>query len=124
MCVSPSGKWVAVGLATGHLSLIDIRTGVLISHWRAHEGEVLQLVTVNEKVIVSSSLDQTVLAWSTVDGKLKCQLKCVIQFSIGISVMFTYYIVLFKHFTEDRLNRCTVFQCITMNLYLEQQIIA
>lgn len=75
ICVSPSGKWVAVGLATGHLSLIDIRTGMLIAYWKAHDGEVLQLVTVNEKTIVSSSLDQTVFAWSTVDGKLKFQLK-------------------------------------------------
>lgn len=75
ICVSPSGRWIALGLATGHLSLIDPRTGVLLAHWKAHDGEILQLVTVNESSIVSSSLDQTMLVWSTVDGKLKFQMK-------------------------------------------------
>ncbi|XP_046400829.1 WD repeat-containing protein 81 [Ischnura elegans] len=73
--VAPNGYWVAVGQSSGHLSILDIRTGLVLSSWKGHEGEVLQLVVVNENTLVSSSLDQAVSVWNPDDGKLKFNMK-------------------------------------------------
>ncbi|XP_067006086.2 WD repeat-containing protein 81 [Anabrus simplex] len=73
--VGPEGTWVAVGQSSGTLTILDVRTGMILASWKGHEGEVLQLVAVNSNTVVSSSLDQTVSAWSTVDGKLNFHMK-------------------------------------------------
>lgn len=75
IAVSPAGQWVALGQASGFLTILDLRTGTVISAWKGHEGEVLQLVAVNEQTIVSSSLDQAVSVWNAADGKLRFNLK-------------------------------------------------
>ncbi|XP_008544193.1 WD repeat-containing protein 81 isoform X1 [Microplitis demolitor] len=75
IAVAPSGHWVALGQASGVLTILDIRTGLIIASWKGHECEILQLEAVNETTIVSSSLDQTIAVWSAVDGKLKFHLK-------------------------------------------------
>ena len=41
--VSPDGQWVAVGYSSGIVSVLDVRTGILMASWKAHEGEVLQV---------------------------------------------------------------------------------
>ncbi|XP_039291120.1 WD repeat-containing protein 81-like [Nilaparvata lugens] len=40
MAVSESRHWVAVGQASGQLTIIDLRTGGVLASWRGHEGEV------------------------------------------------------------------------------------
>lgn len=40
LAVAPSGNWVAIGQATGYLTILDIRTGLIISSWKGHECEV------------------------------------------------------------------------------------
>ncbi|KAL6261947.1 hypothetical protein P5V15_007032 [Pogonomyrmex californicus] len=75
IAVSPSGNWVALGQASGFLTILDIRTGLIIASWKGHECEILQLQAINETTIVSSSLDQTIAVWSAIDGKLKFHLK-------------------------------------------------
>ncbi|XP_043283452.1 WD repeat-containing protein 81 [Venturia canescens] len=75
IAIAPSGYWVALGQASGFLTILDIRTGLIIASWKGHECEILQLEAVNETTIVSSSLDQTIAVWSAVDGKLKFHLK-------------------------------------------------
>lgn len=75
MAVGPSGFWAAVGQSSGFLTILDIRTGLVIASWKGHEGEVLQLVAVNDTTLVSSSLDQTVSVWNAVDGKLRFHLR-------------------------------------------------
>lgn len=75
IAVAPSGHWVALGQASGFLTILDIRTGLIIASWKGHECEILQLEAVNETTIVSSSLDQTIAVWSAIDGKLKFHLK-------------------------------------------------
>lgn len=75
IAVAPSGNWVVLGQASGFLTILDIRTGLIIASWKGHECEILQLEAVNETTIVSSSLDQTIAVWSAVDGKLKFHLK-------------------------------------------------
>ncbi|XP_012220908.1 WD repeat-containing protein 81 [Linepithema humile] len=73
--VAPSGNWVALGQASGFLTILDTRTGLIIASWKGHECEILQLEVINETTIVSSSLDQTIAVWSAVDGKLKFHMK-------------------------------------------------
>ena len=63
------------GHGTGYISILDTRAGKLKNAWKAHEGEVLT-ITPSETAaaaaaaadFVSSSLDQTVRFWSSVDG--------------------------------------------------------
>ncbi|EFN81514.1 WD repeat-containing protein 81 [Harpegnathos saltator] len=75
IAVAPSGYWVALGQASGFLTILDTRTGLIIASWKGHECEILQLEAINETTIVSSSLDQTIAVWSAVDGKLKFHMK-------------------------------------------------
>lgn len=75
LCVSPSGRWVACGLASGHLTVIEPRTGMPIAHWKAHDGEVLRLAAVDEKRLLSSGLDQVTAIWGANDGELVMHLK-------------------------------------------------
>ncbi|XP_036144905.1 WD repeat-containing protein 81 isoform X6 [Monomorium pharaonis] len=75
IAVSPNGNWVALGQASGFLTILDIRTGLIIASWKGHECEILQLEAINETTIVSSSLDQTIAVWSAIDGKLRFHMK-------------------------------------------------
>lgn len=40
LCVSPSGRWAACGLASGHVVALDARTAMPLAQWRAHDSEV------------------------------------------------------------------------------------
>ncbi|KAJ8975302.1 hypothetical protein NQ317_011644 [Molorchus minor] len=71
LAIAPSGLWIAAGQSSGSITVLDTRTGLVISSWRAHESEVLQVVTVDNNTIVSSSLDQTISVWNVSDGKFK-----------------------------------------------------
>jgi len=73
--VGPSGHWVAVGQSSGYLTILDMRTGMVLASWKGHEGEVLQLVAASDNILVSSSLDQTVSVWTAADGKLSFHMK-------------------------------------------------
>lgn len=75
IAVAPSGYWVALGQASGFLTILDIRTGLIIASWKGHECEILQLEAINETTIISSSLDETIAVWSALDGKLKFHMK-------------------------------------------------
>ncbi|XP_076248923.1 WD repeat domain 81 isoform X2 [Calliopsis andreniformis] len=75
IAVAPSGYWVALGQASGFLTIIDTRTGFIIASWKGHECEILQLEAINETTIVSSSLDETIAVWNVSDGKLKFHMK-------------------------------------------------
>lgn len=66
---------MAAGHSSGQITVLDTRTGLVISTWTAHEGEVLQLVPVGEDTLLSSSLDQTVSVWNIQDGKFKFNMK-------------------------------------------------
>lgn len=77
LAVSPSGLWMAAGQSSGQITVLDTRTGLVISTWCAHEGEVLQILAVNENTLLSSSLDQTVGVWNIHDGKFKFNMRWV-----------------------------------------------
>ncbi|GBG30404.1 WD repeat-containing protein 81 [Hondaea fermentalgiana] len=42
-----SGGWIAAGRASGHVSVLDARTGGSLAHWKAHEGGVVSLQALN-----------------------------------------------------------------------------
>ncbi|KAF5285879.1 hypothetical protein FQA39_LY04340 [Lamprigera yunnana] len=75
LAVSYSGTWLAAGQSSGHITVLDTRTGLVISTWRAHESEVLQLIPYGENTLISSSLDQVISAWNVQDGKLKFHMR-------------------------------------------------
>ena len=43
--VSPDAQWVALGFTSGVVSVLDTRTGMLLASFKAHEGEILQVIT-------------------------------------------------------------------------------
>ncbi|KAJ8926519.1 hypothetical protein NQ314_021121 [Rhamnusium bicolor] len=71
LAISPAGLWIAAGQSSGNITVLDTRTGLVISNWRAHESEVLQVVAYDSSTLVSSSLDQTISVWNIWDGKFK-----------------------------------------------------
>ena len=76
LATGSNGHWVAAGHSSGILSLLDLRTGMLVCSWKGHEGEVLQMnastsATSGCQQLISSSLDQSVSVWSADDGKLR-----------------------------------------------------
>ncbi|XP_044253256.1 WD repeat-containing protein 81 isoform X2 [Tribolium madens] len=75
LAVSPSGAWVATGQSSGTITVLDTRTGLIISTWKAHESEVLQLIAADNSTLISSSLDQTIGVWNASDGKFKFHLR-------------------------------------------------
>ncbi|XP_022916649.1 WD repeat-containing protein 81 isoform X2 [Onthophagus taurus] len=75
IAVSKSGLWFAAGQSSGHITVLDSRTGQILATWRAHESEVLQLVTPDDETLISSSLDQNVSIWNVADGKFKFSMK-------------------------------------------------
>uniref|UniRef100_A0A8D9AX21 WD repeat-containing protein 81 n=1 Tax=Cacopsylla melanoneura TaxID=428564 RepID=A0A8D9AX21_9HEMI len=75
IAVSSNASWIAIGQASGVLTLLDLRTGTVLASWKGHEGEILQLVAADDGTLVSSSLDQTISAWHSNDGSLKCNIQ-------------------------------------------------
>ncbi|CAG9817607.1 unnamed protein product [Phaedon cochleariae] len=75
LAVAPCGTWVAAGQSSGAVTVLDTRTGLVVSNWRAHESEVLQLAVGDEDLLISTSLDQNVCVWSVADGKFKFQMR-------------------------------------------------
>ncbi|KAK7027361.1 WD repeat-containing protein 81 [Halocaridina rubra] len=76
-CIDTSGDGhlVTVAHSSGVISVLDIRTGHLLSTWKPHEGEVLCMKWYKDGTFISSALDQTVSVWNVDDSKLKFTLR-------------------------------------------------
>ncbi|XP_042218295.1 WD repeat-containing protein 81-like [Homarus americanus] len=76
-CIDTSGdgRLVTVAHSSGVISVLDTRTGHLLSTWKPHEGEVLCMRWYKDGTFISSALDQTVSVWSVDDNKLKFTLR-------------------------------------------------
>ncbi|XP_047529568.1 WD repeat-containing protein 81 [Vanessa atalanta] len=101
MCVSPSGAWACVGLASGALALLDVRTGATRAAWRAHDGEVLRLAAVDDHRILSSGLDQVTALWRADDGELIAHLKGSTE---PVHCLSVYYNELISGTTNNRIG--------------------
>lgn len=75
LTVSPSGYWLAVGLSTGSITMLDIRMGgMLLRSWQPMDCDLLQLAAVNDQQLVSSALDHSLAVWNSNDGILQYQM--------------------------------------------------
>ncbi|KAK3712669.1 hypothetical protein RRG08_058571 [Elysia crispata] len=68
VAVSPDNRWIAAGFTTGFIFVLDVNSGLLLHHWKAHDGEILQLKAYGESRLLSSALDQTVRLWVVETG--------------------------------------------------------
>lgn len=66
---------MAVGFSSGVISTLDLRTGLMIASWKAHEGEILQIKAYNDKSFVTSSFDQHMNYWNYDEVKPVCSMK-------------------------------------------------
>ncbi|KAF5297065.1 hypothetical protein FQR65_LT10074 [Abscondita terminalis] len=63
LAVSSSDMWLSTGQSSGHIAVLDTKTGLKISTWRAQESKILELVVYGENKLISSSLVQVICAW-------------------------------------------------------------
>ncbi|XP_004523277.1 WD repeat-containing protein 81 [Ceratitis capitata] len=75
LTVAPSGNWLAVGLSSGSIVMLDTRTGCILNAWRPMECDLLQLAAPNDQQLISSALDHSLAVWHAADGILHYQLK-------------------------------------------------
>ncbi|XP_075973262.1 WD repeat domain 81 isoform X2 [Anticarsia gemmatalis] len=101
MCVCSAGGWAACGLASGHVVVVDLRTGLTLATWRAHDGEVLRLATVDEHRLLSSGLDQVTALWRPDDGELIAHLKGSTE---PVHCLSVYYNELISGTTNNRIG--------------------
>eukprot|EP01126_Amoeba_proteus_P027711 TRINITY_DN27463_c0_g1_i1.p1 TRINITY_DN27463_c0_g1~~TRINITY_DN27463_c0_g1_i1.p1 ORF type:complete len:413 (+),score=60.77 TRINITY_DN27463_c0_g1_i1:131-1240(+) len=64
ICVDPHEKVLSIGTSTGYITLIDIRSGLLLHTWRAHNGFISQLKVTNYDDLLSSGSDQVINVWN------------------------------------------------------------
>lgn len=75
IAMAPTGYWIAIGLSSGQLIICDGRTGIIIASWKATDGELLQLLAINDDQLISTSLDQCICVWNVNDGSLLYYMK-------------------------------------------------
>ncbi|XP_029027126.1 WD repeat-containing protein 81 [Betta splendens] len=75
LAVSPSGRTVAAGFSSGFIVLLDVRTGLILKGWPAHEGDILQMKAAEGNLVISSSTDYTLTVWKDLENKFVRQYK-------------------------------------------------
>jgi WD40 repeat protein len=63
MVASRSGHWVATALSSGYVCVFDERTGILLHHWRAHEGSIGHMEVVGPHTLITTGSDKGVVLW-------------------------------------------------------------
>jgi len=67
ICIDTATNIVAVGQNTGYITLIDLKSGLLLHTWRAHDGHVAMLkahAMHDNHFIVSCSNDRSLVLWN------------------------------------------------------------
>ncbi|XP_071495661.1 WD repeat-containing protein 81-like [Diadema antillarum] len=63
MAISPDGYTLGVGLSSGVLSMVDLRTGLLLGGWQAHMGEIYQIKAHANHTFLTTSVDHSMILW-------------------------------------------------------------
>ncbi|XP_071962714.1 WD repeat-containing protein 81-like [Antedon mediterranea] len=74
LAVNKEGNLLGVGLSSGVLSMVDLRTGLLLGGWKVHEGEILQIKAHTDRSFVTSSVDHSMALWRD-DGHRLCSFR-------------------------------------------------
>ncbi|KAL2096116.1 hypothetical protein ACEWY4_008264 [Coilia grayii] len=69
LAVSPGGSTVAASFSSGFIVLLDVRTGLVLRGWPAHEGDILQMKAAEGNLVISSSSDHTLTVWKDLEQK-------------------------------------------------------
>ncbi|XP_063618306.1 WD repeat-containing protein 81 [Cydia splendana] len=100
-CLCVHASWVACGLASGHVVVLDARAGTPRAHWRAHDGEVLRLAAVDNNRLLTSGLDQVTALWKVDDGELIAHLKGTTE---PVHCLSVFYNELISGTTNNRIG--------------------
>ena len=60
---SDMGPYITVGCTTGVVTVLDVRTGVMVASARPHDGDVSQVALLDRDTGVSASSDGTLVHW-------------------------------------------------------------
>jgi len=67
--VSAENHTLAVGFSNGIISIIDSRTGNILSNWKAHENEISHFSYYDKKYLISASnTDKNICLWDLTDN--------------------------------------------------------
>ncbi len=73
MAVCNDEKQVAVGMANGHVSLLDLRIGKILWNWRPHEGDISYLKFLNGNTLNCASMqDSSYSLWNMESKNMDC----------------------------------------------------
>ncbi|XP_069471473.1 WD repeat-containing protein 81 isoform X2 [Ambystoma mexicanum] len=78
LTISPNGRSMVAGYSSGFIVILDVRTGLILRGWSAHEGDILQMKAADGNILVSSSSDHSLTVWKDPEQKPKPlhQYKC------------------------------------------------
>jgi WD repeat-containing protein 81 len=74
VCVDSDGRYLIVGLATGVLTLLDVRTGLCMMTWKPHDLDISKIRATADKFVVASH-DERISIWKSNNGTLVSTLK-------------------------------------------------
>ena len=109
-----NNELIALGTSAGVISLIDARTGMILSTWKAHDGEVSQLSFVEGDSLVSAGTDGSMFQWDVTKVVLKSSFKG----SVYKLHCFFFFFYIFFFFccrqVSETLRPCTAAKKISM----------
>ncbi|ORX56074.1 hypothetical protein BCR36DRAFT_176834 [Piromyces finnis] len=69
LAISSENHILAVGFSNGIISIMDSRTGNILSNWKAHENEISHLSYYDKKYLISASnTDKHICLWNITDN--------------------------------------------------------
>lgn len=68
MAISPDQSKIAIGTATSTIFIYDAANGDLISRYTGHNGEVWEVLFVDDNLLISSGKDKKILQWDVRNG--------------------------------------------------------
>ncbi|ORX55532.1 WD40 repeat-like protein [Hesseltinella vesiculosa] len=71
IAINPTGTLVAIGYAAGMISLLEMRTGMLVDSWKGGDTEISQLkFYANDLLVTSAPADHMICCWNVSRLKL------------------------------------------------------